>query len=231
MQNPADPPFPPAGPAFDEARVLDALWQVVATRGWHDVTFARIAAESGVGLDSLRSRYGTPMALLAAHARAVDRQVLSTTIPGQGGSARDRIFDLLMRRFDALQPHRAGILRLQADLRRHPLLALSLSPLLMASMAWTLEGAEVDTSGVRGLMRVQGLAGVWLAASRSWADDNSLDLGPTMAALDKALDRAEQIARTLRLDDGDLSAAGHGGIVPGQDAAPSPPAGTAPMLG
>ena len=82
MQNPADPPFPPAGPAFDEARVLDALWQVVATRGWHDVTFARIAAESGVGLDSLRSRYGTPMALLAAHARAVDRQVLSTTIPG-----------------------------------------------------------------------------------------------------------------------------------------------------
>ena len=72
MQNPADPPFPPAGPAFDEARVLDALWQVVATRGWHDVTFARIAAESGVGLDSLRSRYGTPMALLAAHARAVD---------------------------------------------------------------------------------------------------------------------------------------------------------------
>ena len=83
----------------------------------------------------------------------------------------------------------------------------------------------------RGLMRVQGLAGVWLAASRSWADDNSLDLGPTMAALDKALDRAEQIARTLRLDDGDLSAAGHGGIVPGQDAAPSPPAGTDPMLG
>ena len=51
------------------------------------------------------------------------------------------------------------------------------------------------------------------------------------AALDKALDRAEQIARTLRLDDGDLSAAGHGGIVPGQDAAPSPPAGTDPMLG
>jgi hypothetical protein len=31
------------------------------------------------------------------------------------------------------------------------------------------------------------------------AEDESEDLGPTMAALDRALDRAEQIARTLRL--------------------------------
>ena len=54
---------------------------------------------------------------------------------------------------------------------------------------------------------MHGLAGVWLDAGRAWAADDTVDLGPTMSALDRALDRAEQVARTLRLDDGDLSAA------------------------
>ncbi|MFC0409568.1 TetR family transcriptional regulator [Roseomonas elaeocarpi] len=200
-----------ADPAFLDASagtaVLDALWRVVAERGWHGVTFRLIAEESGQPLDALRTRYPTPHALLAAHARAVDAAVLTGTMANQGGTARDRIFDLLMRRFDALAPHREGIVRFQRDLRQHPMLALSLSPMLMASMAWMLEGAEVDTSGLKGAMRVQGLAGVWIAASRAWADDTTVDLGPTMAALDRALDRAEQVARTLRLDDGDLGTA------------------------
>jgi hypothetical protein len=37
-------------------------------------------------------------------------------------------------------------------------------------------------------------------------NDPSEDLSATMAALDRALDRAEQIARTLRLPEGDLLA-------------------------
>ncbi|MFC7736629.1 TetR family transcriptional regulator [Roseomonas sp. GCM10028921] len=187
-----DPPSP---------ALLDAFWRVVARHGWHGTTFARIAEESGESLAELRGRYATPVDLLRAHARVVDQAVLEGTVPGQMGfgTTRDRVFDLLMRRFDALAPHRDGILRMQRDLMRDPLSALLLSPILMASMAWTLEGAGVSTAGIRGALRVQGLAGVWLSAARAWEGDESVDLGPTMAALDRALDRAERVARTLRL--------------------------------
>ncbi|MFC0387064.1 hypothetical protein [Muricoccus vinaceus] len=183
--------------------LLDAFWRVVAREGWHGTTFARIAAESGETLADLRGRYPTPVALLRAHARVVDQAVLEGTVPGQHGfgSARDRVFDLLMRRLDALAPHREGVLRMQRDLMRDPLSALLLSPILMASMAWTLEGAGISTAGIAGALRVQGLAGVWVATARAWENDESVDLGPTMAALDRALDRAESIARTLRLTD------------------------------
>ncbi|WP_338664280.1 TetR family transcriptional regulator [Pararoseomonas sp. SCSIO 73927] len=181
--------------------LLDAFWRVVAQHGWHGTTFARIAAESGETLSDLRGRYPTPVDLLRAHARTVDQAVLEGTVPGQTGfgSARDRVFDLLMRRLDALQPHREGILRMQRDLMRDPLSALLLSPILMASMAWTLEGAGVSTAGITGALRVQGLVGVWLSVARAWEGDESVDLGPTMAALDRALDRAEKVASTLRL--------------------------------
>jgi hypothetical protein len=197
--------------------LLDALWQVVAQHGWHGTTFARIAESSGESLAELRGRYATPVDLLRAHARVVDQQVLEGTVPGQMGfgSARDRVFDLLMRRFDALAPHREGILRLQRDLMRDPLSALLLSPILMASMAWTLEGAGVSTAGFQGGLRVQGLAGVWLAAARAWEGDESVDLGATMAALDRALDRAESIARTLRLTDPEMTDGDAGAVSPG----------------
>ncbi|WP_201305875.1 ICP22 family protein [Roseomonas harenae] len=200
--------------------LFDAFWRVVAQHGWHGTTFARIAAESGESLSDLRGRYPTPVALLRAHARAVDQAVLEGTVPGQSGfgSARDRVFDLMMRRFDALAPHREGILRMQRDLRRDPLSALLLSPILMASMAWTLEGAGVSTAGLAGGLRVQGLTGVWISVARAWEDDESVDLGPTMAALDRALDRAERVARTLRLAEDEPQPPGP---VEGADSRPS----------
>ena len=97
---------------------------------------------------------------------------------------------MLMRRIDAMQPHRAGILRLFEDLKQDPLLALLLLASLPKSMAWMLEAAGLGSGGLAGLARAQGLTAVWLAVVRAWKDDDTADLGPTMAALDRALDRA-----------------------------------------
>jgi hypothetical protein len=164
---------------------------------------ARIIVASGVPAAELRRRCPGPHALLRLHARVTDQLVLAETVPGQPGSPRDRLFDVVMRRIDALQPHRAGITRLLEDLRRDPLLALALLAEIPRAMAWMLEAAEISTAGLPGLARAKGLTAVWLATLRAWARDESPDLGATMAALDRALDQAERVARSLRLDAGD----------------------------
>jgi hypothetical protein len=117
------------------------------------------------------------------------------------------LFDVLMRRIDALQPHRDGVIRLGRDMRTDPMLTLMLAPQLGASMAWMLEAAGIESSGFKGALRVNGLSGVWLATLRAWEKDEGQDLGGTMAALDRALDRAAQIAGTLRIDMPESSAA------------------------
>jgi hypothetical protein len=193
--NPADAPLSPEA----EARLRAGFWRAVAALGWHGLTMRRLAADSGLPLSVLRRALPTPLDALRLHLRLTDQEVLRGTLPGQGGSARDRLFDVLMRRFDALQPHRPGVLRLSRDLRRDPLLALALGPGLVVSMAWMLEAAEIGSAGPAGLLRAQGLAGVWLAALRAWEDDPTEDLGHTMAALDRLLDRAERVAHTLGL--------------------------------
>ena len=60
-----------------------------------------------------------------------------------------------------------------------------------------LQAAGVSTSGPRGEVRLRGLLAVWLWGVRAWERDESEDLSGTMAAVDAALQRAEQIASWL----------------------------------
>ena len=188
-----------ASPATDSA-LFDAFWSLVAEQGWQHMSMQALASRSGMTLAELRARVPYKAALPNLFARSVDEAVLRDNPAGGGGSARDRLFDVLMRRIDALQPHRDGIVRLGRDMRTDPVLTLMLAPQLAASMSWMLEAADIDASGFRGMLRVQGLCGVWISTLRAWEQDVGQDLGATMAALDRALDRAGQIAGTLRLD-------------------------------
>jgi AcrR family transcriptional regulator len=202
-----------AAAADSEARLVAGLWRVVARHGWDGLTMRRVSAASGVSLAELRRRCPTPSVLLALHNRVVDQQVLEGTVPDTGDTPRERLFDVLMRRVDALQPHRRGVLRLLDEALTDPVLALALFSGLPRSMAWMLEAARIGTDGFAGALRANGLAAVWLYTLRAWARDNTEDLGPTMAALDRALDRAEQTARTLGLGPADR-AGGEGPAAP-----------------
>lgn len=177
--------------------IISAFWRTLAGHGWHGLTMRGIAAEAGIPLVELRRAFDCPQSILEAHGRAVDAAVLEGTVDDPGASARDRLFDVLMRRLDALQPDRAGVVRLMHDLPTSPLLALWLSRKMLPSMAWMLEAAGLDATGPSGLLRAQGLGTVWLAALRAWEKDDSADLSATMAAMDRALDRADQVARML----------------------------------
>jgi ubiquinone biosynthesis protein COQ9 len=193
-----------------DARLVAGLWQVVARHGWHGLTMRRVSAASGVPLAELRRRCPGPLALLALHGRAVDAQVLAGTVTDPVDAPRERLFDVLMRRVDALQPHRSGVLRLLDDMAADPVLALTIVAGLPGSMRWMLEAAGIGTNGCGGALRAGGLLGVWLYALRAWARDHTEDLGSTMAALDRALDRAEQAARTVGLGPADHATAAAG---------------------
>lgn len=182
----------------DDALVA-ALWRVIAAHGWAGLTMGRLAAEAGVPMAVLRARFPSRLDTLLLHGRVMDQAVLAGTIAGQGGAGRDRLFDVLMRRIDAMQPHRAGILRFLRDMRRDPGVAALLAPHLVLSMRWMLDAAEIEGDATQRRLLALGLVAVWLGTVRAWAEDESEDLGHSMAALDRLLDRAGQIARTVRL--------------------------------
>src|ERR1019366_3553154 len=108
------------------------------------------------------------------------------------------LFDLIMRRIDVLQAHRPGVLALLRALPCEPPTAALLACAPRRSMRWLAQAAGVELSGLRGALTLRGLDAVWLWTLRAWQRDESDDLSATMAALDSALNRAEQAMRWLR---------------------------------
>lgn len=180
--------------AFDTALVA-AFFRLAAEHGWSRASAAAAARAASLPLDQARARFPSRAAVLIRFGRIADQAALAQA-PADG-SVRDKLFDLLMHRFDALQSHRAGVLTLLHALPAEPPTALLLACATRRSMRWMLEAAGCSARGLRGELRVRGLVAVWLWALRAWERDESSDLSGTMAALDAALGRAAQVASWL----------------------------------
>ncbi|HVY15741.1 MAG TPA: TetR family transcriptional regulator [Rhodopila sp.] len=179
---------------FDSALIAAAL-RLAAEDGWRRISVAAAARAAGLPLNEARARFpGRHMILLRFGALA--DQAALTDAPAEG-PVRDRLFDLLMRRFDAFQAHRDGVIAVMRTLPFDPPLALMLACATERSMRWMLEAAGIALAGPRGDLTVKGCVGVWLWTLRAWERDASEDLSGTMAALDTALQRAERLAGWL----------------------------------
>jgi ubiquinone biosynthesis protein COQ9 len=175
-----------------ERELIKAAFDLGAQQGWRRVSVAAAARHGGLDLAEARRHFPCTGSILTKFGRAADVHALHGAMTD--GVVRDRLFDIIMRRFDYLQQHREGVIALIRFAPIDPLLALWLQRTNLASMGWILEGAGVSSRGIRGALRKRGLLAVSAWALRAWMRDDSEDLSPTMAALDVALMRADQAA-------------------------------------
>jgi hypothetical protein len=121
----------------------------------------------------------------------IDRRMLAGAIAGDiDDKPRDRLFDIIMERFDALLPYRDGVRRIAKELAFDPISGLTLATALPRTLGWMFTGARIAADGPAMPLKLAVLGGVYLATFRVWLDEESQDLSKTMATLDKRLDRA-----------------------------------------
>ena len=184
----AGAPTPPTG--SDHERIVAAFMALLAEKSFEKIGLAEVAARAGVSLGTMRGEFGSTLAIYAAHVRAIDRAVLDG---GEGDMSeeppRERLFDVLMRRIEALAPHKEAVRSLLRSARRNPPLALALNALAVRSQHWMLTAADIHASGPRGALRAQGLALLWARVLRTFVNDDDEGHARTMAELDRALGR------------------------------------------
>jgi AcrR family transcriptional regulator len=197
-------------------RIIDALMALAAERPWEKVTLEALADRAGVSLAELRAAYDGRLPVLADFVRRIDERVLAGIDADMESEApRERLFDVLFSRFEALGPYKQAIRSLGRAARGDALLAMALNRIVVNSMAWMLTAAGIAATGGRGALRAQGLACVWARVMRVWLDDDDPGLARTMAELDRRLRQAERawmrlerLSRILRRSRGDRRSAG-----------------------
>ncbi|MCC2096275.1 MAG: TetR/AcrR family transcriptional regulator [Hyphomicrobiales bacterium] len=186
---------PSAAPAGDNrTRLIEAMMTLAATSRLEDITMTDIALKAGLTLAGFRDCFPSKGAVLAGFAKMIDRKVLEgTTDDLLGEPARDRLFDVLMRRLDAMTPYREGLREVNRWVARDPASALALNSVALNSMRFMLEAANIDSEGTAGAMKLQGLVLAWRRIVAHWLDDESEGQEKTMAALDRELERGGRL--------------------------------------
>ena len=125
--------------------------------------------------------------------KELDRKVLADADADMDEEPpRERLFDVLMRRIEAMAPHREATRSLMKSASCNPGLAFALNGLAVRSQTWMLTAADIDAAGPRGMIRAQGLAMLFASVLRTWVDDEDEGLARTLAALDRALARGQR---------------------------------------
>jgi len=185
--------------------IIEATLALAAEGPWADVDLAAIAARAGIGLDELHRHVRDRNDILETFMARTDRAVLAGIDPK---SSEEVPRDILMMRFEHLEPHKPAIRSIASGLRGDPLDALSLAGPASRSCEWMMAGAGIEAEGGRRALRTKGLAFVWLSVMRVWLEDDDPGLARTMAALDRQLRNGETWLRNAEIPAGIARMAG-----------------------
>ncbi|MFN0264444.1 TetR/AcrR family transcriptional regulator [Tepidamorphus sp. 3E244] len=178
--------------------IVDGAMRLAERQPWSSVRLSDIAAEAGVTLSQMRGVFDSKSAVLGGFVRRIDQAVLDGNDPEMADEpARDRLFDVLMRRFEAMKPYRAALRSIAKAYRRDPLAIAGFNAQARRSMTWMLESAGIGTTGRMGTIRAQGLVFVMARTLPVFLRDRDEGLARTMAALDRALRDGEQVMRSM----------------------------------
>ena len=195
--------------------LLTLAFEIVAETGWRGFSFTELADRSGLSLVDIRKAFRGRSAILEALSERLDQAMLAVEPEDMEGlPPRDRVFELMMSRFEAMAPFRAGLCRLMRDARFDPELIAMTACRLDRSLAWLQDAGDLAKG--RGPLPLKGLnrrlqrrllGAVYLQALRVWAADDGPDLAKTMASLDKQLRRIESLAGLTPEETGEGTAA------------------------
>jgi AcrR family transcriptional regulator len=170
-------------------KILQTFLDLLSDHSYEDVSLPLIAETAKVKLSDMRGAYSSKLQLVAAFAEMIDKTVLDGLDKDMGDQpARDRLFDVLMTRIDALADHKEAVRALHEATRNDPALALDFNRVAARSQKWMLIAAGVDVSGVK--IAFARVVGVWL-------NEEDEGMPRTMARLDRELDKGTDLMKRL----------------------------------
>jgi len=175
---------------------LEAALELASTRTWQAITLIEIAAKADIPMSDL---YGV-----------ADKDTLTDALESWADTAmseeaadledtpRDRLFDVIMRRFEHMETRRAGVLALMQARDKSPARLANLLQARKASAQWALSCTGLDHgNNTEWAAKLLGIVWAIGRTERAWRKDESGDFARTMATLDEELASGEDRLRRL----------------------------------
>jgi hypothetical protein len=176
---------------------VQAALKLAETEKWSAITLAAIADEAGLNLHDFH-KHADKDVLSASVERSFDAGMSEGSFEPDE-TARTRLFDVIMMRFETMEAVRDGAMSfLRWRDRSIDGLGMRLKN-RAATAKWALACAGLDGAAKipRGV-QIAALGWAIAQAERAWRQETSADLSRTMAALDAELIKLEERAEWLK---------------------------------
>jgi ubiquinone biosynthesis protein COQ9 len=172
----------------DKLRIRQAAFALAERRPWHEITMAAIAQQSELSIAAVMRDAPSKAAILRDFSRDIDEAMLLVfeKYPAEG-EAHDRLFDVIIRRLEIMQPYRTVIGSVLKRRIGDPGEAAIMLQSVAATVGWIAAAAKVEEEPAWQSLGRIGLGRAYVKAVTAWVGDDDPGLSRTMAALDRAL--------------------------------------------
>tara|TARA_B100000614_G_scaffold38093_1_gene30477 strand:- start:194 stop:793 length:600 start_codon:yes stop_codon:yes gene_type:complete len=185
---------------MNRQKVFRALMELVSDVGWSNFTLAALARNQEIEELELESLFSDKVGLLQAFSEFIDEQTLAnldSDIFDPEIPIRERLLEIMLVRFDVLAPYKDGVCELLKVTGKDPKMFVVAAKAIKISMRSSLETVGVSTRGIKGNIKIKGLAVVFLFGMRTWSKEEGRDITATTRILDDRLKWAESLATSL----------------------------------
>jgi ubiquinone biosynthesis protein COQ9 len=181
-----------------DAKIADATLRLAGKKGWDALDFDVISKAAKIPASQLCGQFRDKNAMLPAIVKFIDQRTAKALgKPDKRASPRDRLFEVLMARFDILQEYREGIVAILNNGIKNPAIGRYLLPAHCNSMRQILAASGISMPGSEKKLITAGFLAVYYRTICYWKKDSSPDMNRTMAVLDQGLRFACKAAELL----------------------------------
>jgi ubiquinone biosynthesis protein COQ9 len=172
--------------------LLQQALDLIVEKGWAQFQLEDLADEN-MSLNQVHAQFPTRLSVLEALGQHIDQSTLDNVDTfDESDSQKDRLFSIMMTRFDVLATQKPIIKHLWQNVWKDPCTVTGSVPAGLKSMTMLLKTAGIETSGILGALRIKTFALFYLNTVWTWLSDDTPDADQTMAALDTNLKRLGQ---------------------------------------
>lgn len=182
--------------AITYAKTIETCWDL-AEQGLDNLTATSIAHQSGISEAEFNALFPEQKFILLALLADIKTKVTLAEY-SEALSKDDQFFDAVMSYYDACQTHKSSIKKLSEDLLWSPLLSLEITP-SMQQIANDLTNRyyPLSENSIKSTCQNAGLKLaiqiLLLRVFYKWLEDDSFDLGATMASLDQGMKQINKL--------------------------------------
>ena len=176
---------------------IKRAFMLIEEIGWENFSLEKLARKELIKTEDLNHFFSDKNQLIECFSEMIDEQVIKEIDLAEfnQNSVKDNIFELIMLRFEKLDPYKKSLTILLKELKYKPRVLNKLTKKIFNSLDLFLEISNAKSNYVFYFFKLNIMFIIYGYTFKIWLEDDTKDMAKTMAEVDKWLSEAEIYAK------------------------------------